>query len=189
MIYNGITTPTALRKATELKGIITTKPVPYGIMQVTSKIKITDEESEAERYSYTFDESTSYKLINEANDTYGTRTNEILLTALGLATSKIADGSVGINVESHGRAELPHPVAIDHTIGWFTSCYPVVINNNSDIADELISIKETLRRIEKNGIDSLKKPCHNSSSNHPPRFVPRKNTCFPSAFMIFSPSQ
>lgn len=45
MIYNGITTPTALRKATELKGIITTKPVPYGIMQVTSKIKITDEES------------------------------------------------------------------------------------------------------------------------------------------------
>ncbi|MGN0967448.1 MAG: hypothetical protein ACI4OP_07740 [Candidatus Coprovivens sp.] len=45
MIYNGITKPTALRKATELKGIITTKPVPYGIMQVTSKIKITDEES------------------------------------------------------------------------------------------------------------------------------------------------
>lgn len=45
MIYNGINKPTALRKTTELRGIITTKPVPYGIMQVTSKIKITDEES------------------------------------------------------------------------------------------------------------------------------------------------
>lgn len=45
MIYNGMTKPTALRKSIELKGMITTKPVPYGIMQVTSKMKITDEES------------------------------------------------------------------------------------------------------------------------------------------------
>ena len=45
MIYNGTTKPNALRKAIELRGMITTKPVPYGIMQVTSKIKITDEES------------------------------------------------------------------------------------------------------------------------------------------------
>ena len=45
MIYNGTTKPNALRKVTELRGMITTKPVPYGIMQVTSKIKITDEES------------------------------------------------------------------------------------------------------------------------------------------------
>lgn len=45
MIYNGMKIPTTLRKVNELKGIVTTKPVPYGIMQVTSKIKITDEES------------------------------------------------------------------------------------------------------------------------------------------------
>ena len=45
MIYNGMTKPLALRKAIELKGMLTTKEVPYGIMQYISKEKLTDEES------------------------------------------------------------------------------------------------------------------------------------------------
>lgn len=45
MIYNGTNKPLAYRKTIELKGILTTKEVPYGIMQYTSKEKLTDEES------------------------------------------------------------------------------------------------------------------------------------------------
>lgn len=114
-----------------------------------------DNEQDAENYSFSLDENTSYKLINEANKAYGTRTNEILLTALGLAAGKIADGSVGIMVESHGRTQLQKPIAIQRTVGWFTSCYPVVVDNNNNLADELINVKETLRRIPNNGIDYL----------------------------------
>ena len=58
-------------------------------------------------------------------------------------------------VESHGRSELHKPIAIERTVGWFTSCYPVVINNSNNVAEELIATKETMRRIPKNGIDYL----------------------------------
>ena len=116
---------------------------------------ISEEINEAEEYSFTFDKETSEKLINEVNNTYGTRTNEVLLTALGLAAGKIADSEVGIIVEGHGRTELHKPIATERTVGWFTSCYPVVINNNRDVAEELIGTKETMRRIPKNGIEYL----------------------------------
>lgn len=114
-----------------------------------------ESENEAETYNFTFDENISGKLINEVNTAYGTRTNEVLLTALGLAAGKIAGGSVGIIVESHGRTELDKPIAVERTVGWFTSCYPVVINNNSSITDELINTKETIRKIPRSGIDYL----------------------------------
>ena len=109
-----------------------------------------DEDNEAERYVFTLD-----KDISKANTAFGTRTDELILTALGLAAGTIAGGSVGINVESHGRAQLHKPVAIERTVGWFTSCYPVVIGNKENIASEIISVKETMRRIPRNGIDYL----------------------------------
>lgn len=118
-------------------------------------LNINEEVNEAEKYIFTFDKDTSEKLINEVNNAYGTRINEVLLTALGFATGKIADGSVGIIVESHGRTELRNPIAIERTVGWFTSCYPVVINKDSGVTEELINVKETMRRISKNGIDYL----------------------------------
>ena len=114
-----------------------------------------EEVNEAEEYSYTFDKDISNKLVNEVNKAYGTRTNEVLLTALGLAAGKIAEGNVGIMVESHGRTELHKPIAVERTIGWFTSCYPVVVNNNENITEELINVKETMRRIPKNGVEYL----------------------------------
>mgnify|MGYP003509859431 CR=1 FL=1 len=45
MIYNGTTRPSIYRKAMELKGMLTTQEVPYGIMQFKSKEKLTDIES------------------------------------------------------------------------------------------------------------------------------------------------
>lgn len=45
MIHNGTTKPLTYRKAIELKGMLTTQEVPYGIMQYKSKEKLTDEES------------------------------------------------------------------------------------------------------------------------------------------------
>jgi non-ribosomal peptide synthase protein (TIGR01720 family) len=114
-----------------------------------------NEENEAEEYSVTLDENTSSKLINDVNSKYGTRTNEVLLTAVGLAAAKLAKGTVSIAVESHGRAEIHKPIAIERTVGWFTSCYPVVVNNNNDVAEELINTKDTMRRIPRNGVEYL----------------------------------
>ena len=109
----------------------------------------------------TLNESENFNFVLEAdylngiNNTFGTRTNEVLLTALGLAAGKIAEGSVGIMVESHGRTGLHQPISLDRTVGWFTSCYPVVVANNNNTADELSVVKQTFRKIPSNGIDYL----------------------------------
>jgi non-ribosomal peptide synthase protein (TIGR01720 family) len=118
-------------------------------------IALDNKENEAEEYSITLPKEVSSKLINDVNSKYGTRTNEVLLTAVGLAAANLADGTVSMAVESHGRTELHKPIAVERTVGWFTSCYPVVVNNNDNVADELINVKETTRRIPKNGIDYL----------------------------------
>lgn len=113
------------------------------------------EENQAEEYSFTFSKEISQKLINKVNKTYKTRTNEVLLTALGLAAGQISGNPVGIIVESHGRTELHKPIATEKTVGWFTTCYPVVINNNNSVAMELVNAKDAMRRIPKNGVEYL----------------------------------
>ena len=114
-----------------------------------------EDENTAEEFSFTFEKEISEKLIKQVNKTYGTRINEVLLTTLGLAACKLAEGNVGIIVESHGRTELHKPISTERTIGWFTSCYPVVVNDNINVAEELVNVKDTMRRIPKNGVEYL----------------------------------
>lgn len=114
-----------------------------------------DKEIETEYCIHTFSKEFSDKLLNEANTAYGTRSNEILLAALGLASVRLAEGAVGIIVEGHGRTELHKSIAIDRTVGWFTTCYPVVFEKDSSETEALIETKEAMRRIPKNGVDYL----------------------------------
>ncbi len=122
----------------------------------TSSLYASDEKvNEAEKYSFSLDAVCSAKLLNDANSMYGTRTNELLLAALGVAAERIAGGAVGIMVESHGRSDFDKPIAVGRTVGWFTSFYPVVFNNDGNVQAALIATKDTMRRIPKNGIEYL----------------------------------
>ncbi len=108
-----------------------------------------------ETYTLTLDKTTTARLLYESNNAFQTHTNELLLTALGLAAQNIADKSVGILAESHGRAELPTPISIGRTVGWFTSLYPVIFEKTSDISDAIIKTKEAMRHVPYNGIGYL----------------------------------
>ena len=125
------------------------------VLDNTRPLNTQAEVNKAERYRIAFDEDKTRMLFDEANKTYSTRTNEILLVALGIAVTKLTNTDAGIMVESHGRTELHKSISIERTVGWFTSCFPVVIKNNNNIVKELINTKETMRRIPKNGIEYL----------------------------------
>ncbi|MGF7029219.1 amino acid adenylation domain-containing protein/non-ribosomal peptide synthase protein (TIGR01720 family) [Paenibacillus mucilaginosus] len=95
------------------------------------------------------------RLLKEAHRAYSTRVNELLLTALGLAVREwTGKGKVIIEVEGHGRAELGEALDTTRTIGWFTSMYPVVLDipYTEDLADAIIGVKETLRRVPNQGV-------------------------------------
>jgi amino acid adenylation domain-containing protein/non-ribosomal peptide synthase protein (TIGR01720 family) len=109
----------------------------------------------SELLTVTLAEEETEKLLRQVNKAYNTEINDVLLTSLGLA---IKDWSgtdkVLINLEGHGREQDLLNINIARTVGWFTSIYPVILDvtQASDIALQIISIKENLRQIPNKGI-------------------------------------
>jgi non-ribosomal peptide synthase protein (TIGR01720 family) len=71
-------------------------------------------------------------LLGEVPAAFHAGINDILLIAFGLALAEFVetgDAPVGIDVEGHGRhEELGDDVDLSHTVGWFTTKYPVTLN-------------------------------------------------------------
>lgn len=93
--------------------------------------------------------------IKDANKSYNTDANDILLTALGITIKKwTGKNKTLIALEGHGREYIEDSISVARTIGWFTSLYPVVINIDRDeeLAYTIKSVKEQLRSIPNKGI-------------------------------------
>ncbi|MGG2092648.1 amino acid adenylation domain-containing protein [Bacillus sp. S13(2024)] len=93
-------------------------------------------------------------LLQKAGTAYSTEINDLLLTAVGRAVNKITgQTSLAIHMEGHGREAIVDSMVIDRTVGWFTSTYPVVLEELGDsIGMDISKTKETLRRIPHHGI-------------------------------------
>ena len=99
------------------------------------------------------DQEFTYKLTRSAWRKYNTEINDLLLTALGCTLYKVTHSeSIAITLESHGRHEIDSSVQIERTVGWFTNIYPVVLVMSGDLKKDIISVKETLRKVPDNGI-------------------------------------
>ncbi|MGG1642432.1 non-ribosomal peptide synthase/polyketide synthase [Paenibacillus sp. NRS-1782] len=95
------------------------------------------------------------QLLRKAHRAYQTETNDLLLTALGMAVSKWSGiGKIAVNLEGHGREPIIPNIDITRTVGWFTSQYPVILELGDDpeVAALIKSVKEGLRRIPNKGI-------------------------------------
>ncbi|MDH3958511.1 MAG: amino acid adenylation domain-containing protein [Actinomycetota bacterium] len=82
-------------------------------------------------------------LTTDANDAYGTRPEELILTALAAVLADEA-GTLQLMVEGHGRASS-EGLDVSRTVGWFTVQYPLGLNRAHDRASELKSTKEAVR--------------------------------------------
>lgn len=98
---------------------------------------------------------TTEKLIKKSAHAYKTEINDLLLTALGRAVHKVTgQTTLTLQMEGHGREETVGDFDLGRTIGWFTSIYPVVLEElGTSIAQDIRNTKETLRRIPAHGFD------------------------------------
>jgi amino acid adenylation domain-containing protein/non-ribosomal peptide synthase protein (TIGR01720 family) len=110
---------------------------------------------DSETLSIRLDKEETHLLLNNANKAFGTKTDDLLLTAFGMA----AKDTFGLNrlliaLEGHGREEILDGINISRTVGWFTSLYPVLLDILAvgDLARQIKEIKEGLRHIPNNGI-------------------------------------
>ena len=103
--------------------------------------------------SFVLSSATTKKLQTEVNGVYSTEINDMLLTGLGLAVKDVfgIEKSV-VKMEGHGREEILEGVDVGRTIGWFTSIYPFVLDVSHASGHELVSVKDSLRKIPNKGI-------------------------------------
>ncbi|OHV03493.1 non-ribosomal peptide synthetase [Mycobacterium talmoniae] len=91
----------------------------------------TDTFATAGKLSMSLDAETTGMLLGEVPAAFHAGVQDILLIAFGLAAAEFfgATGApIGIDVEGHGRQEELGPdVDLSHTVGWFTTKYPVAL--------------------------------------------------------------
>ncbi|MEM7187103.1 MAG: amino acid adenylation domain-containing protein, partial [Bacteroidota bacterium] len=94
------------------------------------------------------------KSQTSAHQAYGTDMNDLLLTALGMAmTEELQLGAFTVEMEGHGREDFDPDIDVSRTVGWFTSMYPFVLDTPaSEAIDNLIHVKEALRKIPNKGM-------------------------------------
>nr|WP_075883422.1 non-ribosomal peptide synthetase [Candidatus Protochlamydia sp. W-9] len=103
-----------------------------------------------------FKELSDKLLTSKVNKTRQFEVNDIFLIALSQALPLVTGKDKNcILLESHGRTDfLPNLPDITRTIGWFTSLYPILLENDDhkNLADQANKIKKTIKQIPNNGI-------------------------------------
>ncbi|MBL7727243.1 MAG: amino acid adenylation domain-containing protein, partial [Dinghuibacter sp.] len=106
--------------------------------------------------SFTLTENITELLQTRVHRVYNTEINDILLTALAMAITRVlGNKQVVIDLEGHGREPIVNGVDITRTVGWFTSIYPFVLSAGDHPANfrkALVQVKESLRKVPNKGI-------------------------------------
>ncbi|MCG8611767.1 MAG: condensation domain-containing protein, partial [Pseudomonadales bacterium] len=105
-------------------------------------------------------EQLTSQLLREANQAYGTNTQDLLVSGVMLALYEYtAMPALLLELESHGRdifsTDQLHTKGIDSAAvtGWFTNVWPVLlrITENRDVGYQVKTIKELFRKVPHQG--------------------------------------
>jgi non-ribosomal peptide synthase protein (TIGR01720 family) len=104
----------------------------------------------------TLDADDTEALLRRAPTAYRTRINDVLLAALAWALSRwTGQTRVYVDLEGHGREELLDGVDLSHTVGWFTTIFPVQLDVSAgstlDWRGLVKSVRRQLRTVPGNG--------------------------------------
>ncbi|KAL1922696.1 uncharacterized protein VTP21DRAFT_10235 [Calcarisporiella thermophila] len=94
-------------------------------------------------------------LLDKANETYRTNTQDLTLVALLLSLQAITgETKLSLNLEGHGREPWNNQLDVSRTVGWFTTMYPVTLSMlSSDPLDMVIkNVKSAIRAIPDKGL-------------------------------------
>ncbi|HYW08683.1 MAG TPA: beta-ketoacyl synthase N-terminal-like domain-containing protein [Longimicrobium sp.] len=92
-------------------------------------------------------------LLEHAPREFAAQMGEIALAALAPALAEWAGGPVAIDVEGHGREDLFGDVDLSRTVGWFTSIFPVVLDDGDGGAHRAVArVRDRLHSLPGGGI-------------------------------------
>ncbi|MEU3370407.1 non-ribosomal peptide synthase/polyketide synthase [Streptomyces sp. NPDC006660] len=94
-------------------------------------------------------------LLRQVPAVYGTRIDDVLLTALGrVLAGWTGRDTVAVGLEGHGREDqLFDDIDLSRTVGWFTTLFPVALRVPAgDWGGALKAVKEQLRSVPERGL-------------------------------------
>ncbi|WP_337842012.1 amino acid adenylation domain-containing protein [Rheinheimera sp.] len=110
-------------------------------------------------YQIDFSPALTQALLGPAHQAYDSQVNDLLLTALYQAMGLcFGNQTLALTMESHGRHALPGAPDCGHTVGWYTSLYPVCLKTdlapeaNPDWGQLLRCVKQQLRQVPNQGL-------------------------------------
>lgn len=94
------------------------------------------------------------QLLINTNRAFNTEINDILLSILAISIKEWKGiNNVAVSLEGHGRENILKGIDITRTVGWFTSCYPIILNMQDNDIEKIIKVnKEMLRKVPNKGI-------------------------------------
>ena len=124
----------------------------YGIVYDMEESKVHAEHSMKELH-FTIDEEVTTLLTHEALKAFHTEVEDMLLSALGLATGALTgQEKLAVCMEGHGRETLEEKINIDRTVGWFTASYYAILDCCQDIPSSITVNKDILHSIPDGGL-------------------------------------
>ncbi len=94
-------------------------------------------------------------LLHETLPSYRLQINDVLLASLAKALNRwTGKEKMVVTLEGHGREEIIEGADLSHTVGWFTSMYPIQISIEQEKpwGHTLKAVKEQLRQIPNKGV-------------------------------------
>lgn len=117
-------------------------------------------------------------LLQDAHRSFNTTTQDLLLAGL---LQTIDGNQLHLSLEHNGREALDGKTDFTRSIGWFTSTFPITLTGSDDPAQNIINVKESLRKLPHNGLSygALRYFFENGLEQRPPllfNYLGRINT-------------
>ena len=106
------------------------------------------------RVKVQLDAGETKRFLNHTLGAYDLKFNDVLLAAL-LKTFQTSDGASAIrfDLEGHGRESVFNDLDVSRTIGWFTTLFPVTLEESESTPEALLtSVKKQLAEFQKHGV-------------------------------------
>lgn len=118
--------------------------------------------------SFCLDEKTTSRLMSDCHTPLRTEPVDLLLAAMLFSFGEtFADRSLPVIYnEGHGREPWDTVIDISRTVGWFTTLYPILVENPKDAVEALIRVKDRRRKVSDNGRSSFSRRALQQSSSH-----------------------
>jgi amino acid adenylation domain-containing protein/non-ribosomal peptide synthase protein (TIGR01720 family) len=145
----------ALKKYRQSPALISQKPYWEHIHSRLEDLPSSDRSKSLpvfERIDLRIDKELTQELLTNAGISGFSRIDTLFLAALGISYYDLTgETSLSVRLEGHGREIFDPYLNISRTIGWFTSIYPVVLENLDHKLPAVIrETKDSLRRIPMN---------------------------------------